>query len=51
MGDSVETALVAILMRDDSGLGSDVVMELMKSCIMDCGFILNLDPVGFADRL
>lgn len=23
MGDSVETALVAILMRDDSGLGSD----------------------------
>lgn len=23
----------------------------MKSCFMDCIFILKLDPVGFADRL
>lgn len=26
-------------------------MELVKSCFMDSGFILKVDPIGIADRL
>lgn len=48
---SVEAVLVAVSVGGVGGLGPCASDGLVRSCFTDSGFILKVDPVGFASRL